>query len=192
VRWVALAGLSSPEIAREVLGTADIDYKSLVDTVSIIEAKERAARACVGKARVSALSAYKKEKKTVMVNCGDLEGDTEVRPESSGQGGRVPTVHGMLPCTTTRRLPSSDRPTGTPAPGTAAEERRHLRLTTRSPNCDLRLWRVRDARGTEEQLRVEATRTGQRRQPCVRHALWLAVAEFQTTPYGNPVSRARQ
>jgi hypothetical protein len=30
VRWVALAGLSSPEIAREVLGTADIDSKSLV------------------------------------------------------------------------------------------------------------------------------------------------------------------
>ncbi len=45
VRWVLLAGLASPDIARDVLGTTDIDKKSLTDTISLIEAKERAARA---------------------------------------------------------------------------------------------------------------------------------------------------
>ena len=65
VRWVVLAGLSSPEIAREVLGTMDIDRKSLSDTVSIVESKERAARACMGESAVSAASTYRKEKKEV-------------------------------------------------------------------------------------------------------------------------------
>ena len=71
VRWVVLAGLSSPEIAREVLGTMDIDRKSLSDTVSIVESKERAARACMGESAVSAASTYKKEKKAVTINCKD-------------------------------------------------------------------------------------------------------------------------
>ena len=71
VRWVILAGLSSPEIAREVLGTMDIDRKSLSDTVSIVESKERAARACMGESAVSTASTYKKEKKAVTINCKD-------------------------------------------------------------------------------------------------------------------------
>ncbi len=54
VRWVILAGLSSPDIAREVFGTPDIDNKSLTDTVALIEAKERAARAIAGEASVAA------------------------------------------------------------------------------------------------------------------------------------------
>ena len=56
VRWVILVGLSSPEIAREVLGTKDIDHKNLLGTVSIMESKERAARACMGESSVSAAS----------------------------------------------------------------------------------------------------------------------------------------
>ena len=45
VRWVLLAGLASPDISREVLGTTDIDKKSLADPITLIEAKERAVRA---------------------------------------------------------------------------------------------------------------------------------------------------
>ena len=69
VKWVVLAGLSSPMVAREVLGTIDIDQKGFSDTISIIESKERAARACSGESAASAISTYKKEKKTVTINC---------------------------------------------------------------------------------------------------------------------------
>lgn len=69
VRWVILSGLSSPDIAREVLGTQDIDGKSLTDTIAIIESKERAARAFAGEAAVSAASTYRKEKKTITISC---------------------------------------------------------------------------------------------------------------------------
>ena len=64
VRHQLLKGLSSPEIKREVLGTTDIDSKSLADTLSLIEAKERAVRATTNtNDTVSAVSAYKKEAK---------------------------------------------------------------------------------------------------------------------------------
>ena len=54
VRYVLLAGLASTDIAREVLGTTGIDGKSLTDTLALIEAKERAARATAGDASVMA------------------------------------------------------------------------------------------------------------------------------------------
>ena len=63
VRWVTLAGLSSPDISREVFGTPDIDQKTLSETVAIIEAKERAARALAGEGSVAAASAYKQEQR---------------------------------------------------------------------------------------------------------------------------------
>ena len=72
VRHQLLKGLSSPEIKREVLGTADIDSKNLTDTLSLIEAKERAVRATTaGSDTVSAarMSTYKKEAKKP--NCAD-------------------------------------------------------------------------------------------------------------------------
>ena len=40
VWWILLAGLASPDIPREVLGTTDIDKKSLADTITLIEATE--------------------------------------------------------------------------------------------------------------------------------------------------------
>ena len=63
VRWVTLAGLSSPDISREVFGTPDIDQKTLSETVAIIEAKERAARALAGEGSVAAASTYKQEQR---------------------------------------------------------------------------------------------------------------------------------
>ena len=69
VRWVVLAGLSSPDIYREVMGTDGIDDKSLSDTITIIENKERAARATLGDnsrpsaSETAAVSQYKSDKK---------------------------------------------------------------------------------------------------------------------------------
>ena len=45
VKHVLLAGIADEEIKREVLGLADLDAKSLADTITIIESKEMAARA---------------------------------------------------------------------------------------------------------------------------------------------------
>ena len=45
VRMVLLNGLADSEIRKEVLGTPDIDNKTLSDTVAIIDSKETAARA---------------------------------------------------------------------------------------------------------------------------------------------------
>ena len=62
VRYVLLAGLSSAEIAREVLGTVDIDGKSLTDTLTLIESKERAVRATASSSEagaVAGMSAYR-------------------------------------------------------------------------------------------------------------------------------------
>ena len=68
VRWVLLAGLASPDISREVLGTTDIDNKSLADTITLIKAKERAVRALNSdasqSASVSAVSTFRKAQGT--------------------------------------------------------------------------------------------------------------------------------
>ena len=69
MKWVVLAGLSSKEIASEVLGTVDIDQKSLSDTILVVESKERAARAYTSETVVTAASTYKKEKKVVTIDC---------------------------------------------------------------------------------------------------------------------------
>ena len=71
VKWVVLAGLSSTDISREVLGTPDSDGKSLADTVAVIEAKERVARATSDESAISAASTYRKETKIVTINCKD-------------------------------------------------------------------------------------------------------------------------
>ena len=63
MRWVTLAGLSSPDISREVFGTPDIDQKTLSETAAIIEAKERVVRALAGEGRVAAASVYKQEQR---------------------------------------------------------------------------------------------------------------------------------
>ena len=64
VRFVLLAGIASTDISREVLGTTGIDNMSLTDTLALVEAKERAARATAGDAAASVaasrMSAYKK------------------------------------------------------------------------------------------------------------------------------------
>ena len=63
VRFVLLAGIASTDISREVLGTTGIDNMSLTDTLALVEAKERAARATAGDAAASVaasrMSAYK-------------------------------------------------------------------------------------------------------------------------------------
>ena len=79
VRWVLLAGLASPDISREVLGMTDIDSKSLPDTIALIEAKERAARALIVgdipggvTPLVAGISSYKKSQqgsKDTRINC---------------------------------------------------------------------------------------------------------------------------
>ena len=79
VRWVMLAGLASNDIAREVLGTAEIDTKSLTDTIGIIETKERAVRALVGEpGAAAAASSYKKEMKKGL----ELKLDATIKCES--------------------------------------------------------------------------------------------------------------
>ena len=45
VRMVLLNGLADGEIRKEVLGTPDIDSRTLADTIAIIDSKETAARA---------------------------------------------------------------------------------------------------------------------------------------------------
>ena len=75
VRHQLLNGLSSIEIQRDVLGTTDIDTKSLVDTLGIIEARERAFRATTAHgdntSSVSSVSTYKRDKKTP-TNAGEM------------------------------------------------------------------------------------------------------------------------
>ncbi len=67
VRHQLLNGLSSVEIQRDVLGTTNIDTKTLVETLGIIEARERAFRATTAHgdsiSSVSSISAYKKDKR---------------------------------------------------------------------------------------------------------------------------------
>ena len=79
VKWVLLAGMASSEISREIHGTPDIDDKTLSDTMALIDAKERAARAHTtdgAQAQVSAVSSYKKGatataiQETKCVSCG--------------------------------------------------------------------------------------------------------------------------
>ena len=67
VRHQLLKGLASQEIKREVLGSPDIDTKSLSETVGVIEAKERAARATGQADQMAAMSAYKKDLKAPKV-----------------------------------------------------------------------------------------------------------------------------
>ena len=76
VKWVVLIGLSSTDIAREVLGTMDIDKKSLSDTIAVVESKERASRACMGDSTTNAVSTYKKEQKVVTINCKECGSTT--------------------------------------------------------------------------------------------------------------------
>ena len=112
VRWVVLAGLSSPEIAREVLGTMDIDRKSLSDTVSIVESKEHAARACMGESAVSAASSYKKEKKAVTINCKNCGRTTpKFGRKQAEENCGVQTVRRVLSCQAIRtgRVQRSER-----------------------------------------------------------------------------------
>ena len=63
VRWVLLNGLISTDITRETLGTDKIDTKTLEETLAVIEAKERASRACEIDA-ASKVSTYKHHKKS--------------------------------------------------------------------------------------------------------------------------------
>ena len=63
VRYVLLAGLASNDIARDVLGTTDIDNKNLDETLTLIESRERAMRATATETQmpnVAAISSYKK------------------------------------------------------------------------------------------------------------------------------------
>ena len=63
-KYVMLNGLSDIEILRDILGTSDIDSKTLNETTALIEAKEKAARALrseIGSTgAVTSVSAYKK------------------------------------------------------------------------------------------------------------------------------------
>ena len=63
-KYVMLNGLADVEILRDILGTSDIDSKTLNETTALIEAKEKAARALrseIGSAgAVNSVSAYKK------------------------------------------------------------------------------------------------------------------------------------
>ena len=98
VRWVILAGLSSPEIAREVLGTMDIDRKSLSDTVSIVESKERAARACMGESAYKSIDIQEGEEGSDNKLQRLWEDHPEVRSEQAKENCGVHTVHRMLSC----------------------------------------------------------------------------------------------
>ena len=59
VKLALLNGLADDEIRRDVLGTVDIDDKSLADTVALIDSKETAARAISAEGTRVAASAYK-------------------------------------------------------------------------------------------------------------------------------------
>ena len=61
VRMTMLNGLADRDIRREVLGTADIDEKSLEDTVAVVDGKETAARAEAADTPRVAASAYKRQ-----------------------------------------------------------------------------------------------------------------------------------
>ena len=60
VKLALLNGLADEEVRREVLGTTDIDDKSLSDTVALIDSKETAARAMSADGARVAASAYRK------------------------------------------------------------------------------------------------------------------------------------
>ena len=45
VKYVVISGIADEEIKKNVLGHADLDSKSLNNTISLIETKEMAARA---------------------------------------------------------------------------------------------------------------------------------------------------
>ena len=59
VKLALLNGLADDDIRRDVLGTIDIDDKSLADTVTLIDSKETAARAMTSEGTRVAASAYK-------------------------------------------------------------------------------------------------------------------------------------
>lgn len=59
VKLALLNGLADDEIRRDVLGTTDIDDRSLADTVALIDSRETAARAISAEGTRVAASAYK-------------------------------------------------------------------------------------------------------------------------------------
>ena len=64
VKLILLNGLADDDIRKEVLGTADIDSKSLNDTVALTEGKETAARAMSTDGHRAAATAYKQANRT--------------------------------------------------------------------------------------------------------------------------------
>ncbi|KAK7072278.1 hypothetical protein SK128_009210, partial [Halocaridina rubra] len=60
VKLVLLNGLADDEIRKEVLGTTEIDTKTLNDSVALVDSKETAVRAMVIEAPRVAASSYRK------------------------------------------------------------------------------------------------------------------------------------
>ena len=82
VKDVLIAGLVDEEIRKEVLGWADLDSKSLKETVSFIEAKEMARNALAKQPITAGVSSYKTKAKhetklKVKVSCKDCSADIE-------------------------------------------------------------------------------------------------------------------
>ena len=64
VKLVLLNGIADDDIRKDVLGTTDIDNRSLSDTVALIDGKETAARAMAADGHRVAATAYKKAART--------------------------------------------------------------------------------------------------------------------------------
>ena len=65
-KHVLINGIYDEDIKKEVLGSADLDKKTLMETVGVIENKETALRSMTGRqpsSRTDALSSYGKQKK---------------------------------------------------------------------------------------------------------------------------------
>ena len=122
VRWVTLAGLSSPDISREVLGTPDIDQKTLSKTVAIIEATERAARA------LAAASAYKQEQRHTILKTDPTTASKACKKPTSRYGknrsGKV------VECRFCKECFKSLRPSGLPKTPTRNPSREAASMST--------------------------------------------------------------
>lgn len=187
VRWVILAGLSSTDIAREVLGTTDIDDKSLSDTISIIESKERAARACINESAVSAASTYKKEKKVQTTSCNTCGKTT---PKfGRNRRGRVVEYKWCTECFRARRQGSSVRKDQNECSGGDDPDSKHAAISE-SGVFDL-LGAVHNvvpnnptSRGTIDNLVFDA-RMGWRSMNSKRHPVVTLVAEIDCKAYDH-------
>ena len=77
VKMVLLNGLADAEIKRDILGTTDLDDKSLDDTVALVESKEIANRSMGGPGEINnAATSYQKVKANdsrlkIKIKCSD-------------------------------------------------------------------------------------------------------------------------